>query len=236
MSIKVRGTGRAISNFALPHYVAAKTFVQQANAIEVANVGRPFGPFYDGLRTFVSAAVLSSTAAMEAFINESFVAHGGALRTKLKDFDAEFWGDASAGAGVLTRFLSQLLGRRRRRRGIEMFSILDKYNKALKLLGKPKIAKGDPIYVHAELLIGMRNYLIHFKPLWDAPRDREQELINGLTGKFTLSPYVDPTSDFVTMRCMTASCGDWAVRTTKDLIHEYGRRTGADPTKVAAFT
>ena len=164
-----KSCGRVIANFAVQHYRAARTFAAQAAAIESNNANSPYGPFFEGTgRTYVSAALLSSAAALEAFINEAFLHDGGPLRTQINNFDTYFWGTNA-------------------KKGVEWKRVLDKYNEALRILQMPAFKKSGKAYSDADCLIGFRNVLVHFKPQWDPPRNDVKRLVRRLNGRFALS-------------------------------------------------
>ena len=177
-------TARVIANFAVQHYRAAQLFADNSSRIELENAGNEFGPFVEEIRAYVSAAILSSAAALEALINELYIAHHSKLRGAIPDFEKEFWG----------------------RKGIERKPILQKYQHALRLLEKPRFDPVDPVFEDAATLIGLRNSLVHFKPLWDAEREQIVKLHDRLSNKFALSEFATETADFVTIRCMTGAC------------------------------
>ena len=80
-----------------------------------------------------------------------------------------------------------------------------------------------------------RNALVHYKPTWDPDRNRKIELVNVLSGRYRLSPFLDSRADFVTMQSMSAGCADWAVRTVFGFLHEFDSRSNLDPSKMVGF-
>jgi hypothetical protein len=203
-ALKMRGTGRIISTFAFQHLMAAALFARQARVIERQNLEMPFGAFFEDIRSYVSGAIMSSTAALEANINELFIAHGGPLRSTLSNFDAQFWG----------------------KKGIEQKPILAKYQKAMRILGKKELREDSPFYEDAECLIGLRNSLVHFKPLWDPERKKQVDLVGKLKNKFALSSFCDGGADFITMKCMSHGCAAWAVLVSTAFVKEFSMVSG----------
>ena len=110
-------TVKVIHNFALEHLKAATIFRDHVVKLEAENAGKEWGSFCEEIRSYVSACILSATAALEALINELFIAHNCRLRNLFTDFEKEFWGP----------------------RGIERKTILYKYQLALEMLGKPRL-------------------------------------------------------------------------------------------------
>lgn len=139
--------------------------------------------------------------------------NSGTLRAQFKDFEAEFWG----------------------KDGIERKPILCKYKHALTLLNARRLDEGAPPYKDACDLIGLRNALVHYKPMWDPERKRQTDLAKVLKDRFPLSPFPEAGADFVTMKCMSVGCASWAISTVVALVEEFDARTNLDAKKIAAF-
>jgi hypothetical protein len=208
----IAAQGRVVANFALKHFRAAKRFSTVAAEIESAHVGQPFGDFFEEIHIYCSSCIIVAAASLEALINELYIAPGP-LRSSVEDFDRDFWGP----------------------KGLERKSALAKYNRALSFLNKPVLSERDTTYQHADTLIGFRNYLIHFKPLWDDHRRSRKELEESLQGVFNESPFVGADSDFLVMRCMSSGCASWAVNTALSFVRDFGQKSGLDPNKLSQF-
>ena len=213
LSVPMEATGRVIANFAWQHLKAATTFRDHVIAIELQNTGRPFGSFFEDIRSYGSACIMSSAASIEALVNEFFITPDGPLRKQLKDFESEFWG----------------------RGGIEWKPPLEKYQMALEMLGKQKLDEHIPPYKDAWALVELRNALVHYKPTWDPDRQRKVDLVEVLTGKYELSPYPDGGAEFVTMRSMSGGCMRWVVSTVLSFMKEFHARAQLDKHKMSAF-
>ena len=212
--VTLQATGRVIANFAVQHLKAAALFRDHVVRIEAEHKGHEFGAFFEEIRSFGSACIMSSAASLEALINELFIAHNSKLRSLLPDFETAFWG----------------------RRGIETKSILAKYQLAVSMLGMPKLDEQVSPYREAWGLVELRNALVHYKPTWDPTRQRQVELAEALDGRFALSPFLDAGADFVSMNCMSAGCSRWAVATVVAFVSEFDSRTALDAKKIRAFT
>ena len=213
-SDRLEASGRVIANFAWQHRKAAVLLRDHVKQIENENLGQPFGAFFETLRAYCSACIMSSTASLEAFINELFIAHGGQLRAALGNFEKEFWG----------------------RRGIEGKPILKKYDCALKLLGQTPLLNTTSPYLDALALIELRNALVHYKPTWDADRRRKVDLVAFLRQCYRGSPFfADDGGDFVSMKSMSADCAEWAVNTPHKFVTEFFSRAGLDENKTLQF-
>jgi hypothetical protein len=202
---------KMVHTFAAQHLQAAALFARQAWKIENEHQEQPFGSFFGDLCGYVSGAIMSATAALEANINELFIVRGPELRTALSQpetlssFDVRFWG----------------------MKGIEKETILDKYKYALKILGKKNTSKNASHYDSAHCLIEMRNSLVHFKPLLDVKR-RQTSLIEKLKSKgFALNPNLnDSEDDFISTRCMSHGCAEWAVKTVIEFVDDFSNVSG----------
>lgn len=209
----MEATARVIANFAWQHMRAAVTFRDHVAQIEQANAGKPFGPFFEDLRSYGSGCIMSAAASLEALINEFFIAPHGPLRQQLENFEAQFWG----------------------RGGIEWKPPLEKYQIALEMLGQGRLDERAPPFKDARALMEMRNALVHYKPTWDPDRKRKVEMIDVLRGKYELSPFPDIGADLVTMRSMSASCMGWVVSTSLSFLREFHGRAKIDEHKMSGF-
>lgn len=213
LSARDEYTARVIANFAWQHLKAATTFRDQVIAIEAQNINQPFGPFFEDIRSYGSACIMSAAASLEALINELFITPEGPLRQKLGDFESEFWG----------------------RGGIEWKPPLEKYQVALEMLGHTKLNEHALVYRDAWALIELRNALVHYNPTWDPDRQRKIELVEVLNDKYTMSPFPDGGADFVTMRSMSGDCMRWVILTTLRFLKEFNTSSQLDEHKMSAF-
>lgn len=211
--MKMEATGRVIATFAWQHLKAASTFRDQVATIEFQNEGQQFGPFFEDIRSYASACIMSASASLEALINEFFIAPEGQLRKMLEDFETAFWG----------------------RGGIERKPPLEKYQMALDMLGCVKFDEHAAPFRDAWALIELRNALVHYKPTWDPDRQRKVELVEILSGKYSLSPFPDNEADFVTMQSMSAGCTRWVISTVVSFMREFHDRSNLDERKMLAF-
>ncbi len=205
--------GRVIANFAWQHLKAATIFRDRVIALEDEHINDEFGAFFEEIRSYASACFMSSAASLEALINELFIAHNGALRSQINNFEDEFWG----------------------RDGIERKSILEKYKLSLQMLNATPLDEHTSPFRDVWALIELRNALVHYKPTWDPDRQRKIELVEVLNGRFSLSPFLDAGADFVSMKCMSAGCAKWAISATLSFLHEFHNRANLDSHKMEGF-
>ncbi len=223
----MKGQGRVISNFALTHFNAANHFANKVIEIEEANKSGPFGNYFEEVSIYCSSCIISAAASMEALINELYLTPGP-LNDSVDNFNEFFWG------GEIEEAFLFFFRKKKKTRGFERKSALDKYRKALILLGKQRLNKNEELYRLAGTLIGYRNYLIHFKPLWDEER-RDESLEENLRGQFETAPNVDAGTNFLAMQCMSAGCANWAVTTARNFIQDFGQSSELFPKKFGEF-
>lgn len=213
LGVRMEATGRVIANFAWQHLRAAATFRDRVVAIESQSINQTFGPFFEDIRSYGSACIMSAVASMEALVNEFFITPEGPLRRQLADFEAAFWG----------------------RGGIERKALLEKYQIALVMLGQPRLDEHASPFRDTWGLIELRNSLVHYKPTWDPDQQRKVKLVEVLAGKYELSPFPDGGADFVTMRSMSAGCMRWVVSTVVCFMRQFHSRAQIDEHKMSAF-
>ncbi len=210
--LKVEAHGRSISSFILQHLISAVLFARRVGVIEHENLGQPFGEFFTEIRSYASASIMASTAALEANINELFIDHGGLLRGKTENYDKKFWG----------------------RNGIEAMPLLKKYLKALNIMNINNDFEKEQVYKDANCLIIIRNELTHFKPNWDfEPEDKRIEL-KDILSRFKCSPFADEGAHLISMKCMSYSCAKWGVETAIQFIDTFSDLSGM-PNRVKQF-
>ncbi|WP_205854964.1 hypothetical protein, partial [Piscinibacter defluvii] len=212
-SATVSADATVVSNFAWQHMRAASIFVGHALQVEQRYGEALYGTALEELRSYVSGAVMSAAASHEALKNEFYLAPSTGLRGRIANFEAEFWAKG----------------------GIERKPILVKYQHALELLGLPRIPEDDESLIQADALVGLRNSLVHFKPLWDSERPNAQDLRQRLNGAFNLSRWATPDDDFVAKQCMSADCARWAVASALAFMWAFNERAHLDNDKMAGF-
>lgn len=195
--------GKIPFRFAEQHLRAAHLFRRLVARLEHVNQDQARHAFFDEIRAYTSACILSAAAALEAIANELWLAH------KSEVLKAYLEGDTSKPKLSLKR--------------IEQKPTLDKYNLALEALGAKAFEEHDPVYFAVQNLIEFRNVLIHMKPV---SNDREQTLERSLRESFALSPFTSEDADFLTLRCMSAGSCTWATSNAHNFLAAFVERAG----------
>jgi hypothetical protein len=211
--MQFKGTAQQRYNFAIQHLLAAARFARLCFQVEATNSGKPFGPFYDEITSYATAAVFSSVAALEANINEIFA-------------DAQ---DGLISFGSIDSTLLNEIWEL-----IEAKQILEKYQFALLIQGRGRMSKGEQEFQFADTLITARNALVHFKPEWHQQQKAHEKISRNLKGKFQLSPFLDENAPIFPMRCMTHGFADWAIRSSLEFAGRFAHESGT-PNKFDRF-
>ena len=185
------------SNFAVQHLMAAARFARQCKQVEVNHAGEPFGSFYDEIIANTTAVVLLSVACLEAYINELYADGAPKFDEVAVNLRQEIWGL------------------------IEEKSILEKYQMALVMKDKPKFIQGEEPYQSVDILIKVRNILVHFKPEWHHKQKQHAKIGRMLQGKFSLSPFVEGDAPIFPTKSMTFGMAKWAVESSINFISQF---------------
>jgi hypothetical protein len=203
------------------HYIqAAVKLARLSGDLETTHKAQSSPELLVEHRAYVMASVLTAVAFLEATINELFAqAADGSLsgvNTDATGLMANMWG---------------LMGHGRR-----MMGTLDKYQLALILAKKQPFDKGGLPYQDVQLVIDLRNTLVHYVPQWatagtdadlDAALNRVGKSLR--TKKFTLNPFAAKGNPFFPDKCLSHGCAKWAVHSSVKFADEFFSRLGLSP-------
>jgi hypothetical protein len=195
------------------HLWAASHFSRLASDIEATWTAGP--KFHFQHRGYVIAAVLESVAFLEAMINEllqdaadgheGYVGHlDAAIRVAL----ASLWSESRDGT----------------------LSTLAKYQLALVAAGQTPLERGANPYQAVQLVIKLRNALVHFRPE-SASGDTPQAIAAQLKGKFAPNRLLAGATGnpYFPDHCLGAGCAHWAAGAVRALADEACGRLGVSP-------
>lgn len=198
---------RTSTGLALQHLMAAARFSHQCGQVEADNEGKPFGPFFDELIGCVSASVLLSVASLEANLNQYLFEP----KNFFKDFND----------GVLDLIMDYL--------NSKSTKILNKYQKVLSVKGKEIFDTNRNPYQDVDILIKLRNILVHFRPEWHDDQDEHKKLGEKLRGKFELSPFIGEGEGVLfPQRCFSYGCCKWAVQSSLTFMDAFAEKLGQE--------
>jgi hypothetical protein len=199
------------SYFSSWHLWAAQHFTRLAEEIEAQHNGKRSASNIR-LQAYVTNAVLSAAAFLEAAINEIY-----------DDIADEHPGYADPLAPATKRLLAGLWGR------VERWPILEKYQAALLCAGLEAFEKGQPPFEDAKLLIDLRNRLMHARPKTQATGEVD-DLSKRLMPRFKPSRLMEGSGNpYFPSHCLGAGCANWAVISARTFADEFFHRYGIRP-------
>ncbi|MEZ0150399.1 MAG: hypothetical protein AB9Q22_11970 [Candidatus Reddybacter sp.] len=194
---------RQKSAFAIQHLIAAARFSRQCGEIQKQNEGKALGSFYDEQISCVSAAIMLCVASIESNINELL----SMPETLFPEADPNIQKEVSSLIGEL--------------------SIIDKYQRILLAKGITAFDKGSQPLQDIEVLISLRNELVHFHPEWHDEQQRHEKLGRKLRGKFELSPFItESTGVLFPQRIVSHGCTKWAVEKSIEFMTQFNSKLG----------
>jgi hypothetical protein len=209
--------------FSRHHILGAAHFARQSAHLEASHAsGTPFDHVVFEHRGYVIGAVLSSTAFLEAAINEVFADAADQRDNEVKKRLPE----------DTVRLLADMwrLGVPRTSR----YKVLEKYQIALTLARHPKLAEGRQPYQDTALLVDLRNALTHAEPETSVhstpaigPAAALHKFEKQLRTKFPESALFAPGGNaYFPDKCLGHGCAEWSVTTALAFADDFFKRTG----------
>lgn len=144
-------------------------------------------------RAFVVGAILQSSAALEDEVGE-IVQHGPGHHLGSNEIDHA----AHAFVSPLAEIIDRQPG------------VLARYDLLLHLLRRPPLERDRQPYQDADLLVSLRNELVHYRSR-DGGAMKTGALLRALKSKnFAPPPFVNPATNFFPRRLLGAACATWA--------------------------
>lgn len=202
---------RQKSAFAIQHLMAAARFSQECGEVQQKYLGQPLGPFFDEQIACVSATIMLSVASLESNINE-------------------YLGEP---AQLFPEFPEQ--ARQEFCQLVAELSILDKYERVLSFKGTEEFNRGNRPYQDVDVLISLRNELVHFHPEWHDEQERHKKIGQRLMYRFELSPFIREGSGLLfPQRFVSHGCTKWAVESSLAFMEKFSTYLGL-PSKFELF-
>lgn len=203
-------TARMRTHFNFQHMVAAAYFARGALEIESNHTDLVDGEPYFAHRGYVTGAIFSAVASLEATINELFI-------DASNPGSPTFEGADTRTPGLLARGSWQ---------EIEGEPTLRKYQIALALAEEQRFDRGAAPYQDVSALIQLRNALVHYKPEWDTDQNKHEKIESKLRSRFAPNPFAGPSDAFFPKKCLGHGCAEWAVRSSVTFIESSFSRLG----------
>jgi hypothetical protein len=155
-------------------------------------------------RAYVVAAIMQSMAALEAEVSEILL-HGPGHHLGSNGIDDS--------ARDFLRPLVEMIDRQ---------ETLRRYELVLYLLQKPALNRGVQPYQGADLLVKLRNELVHYKSKWGQEMERQKHFERLQQLRFENPPFIPyHGTNFFPHQILSSSCASWAVSTTTEFISTF---------------
>ena len=178
------------------------------DAIRAHAASHPAGP-KNRLRAYATGAIFSSVAAVEARINE--------LYFDAKDKRPDLTNETVTALLMIKKFLGDYQQKTR--------STLEKYQLALLVTHNRPFDRAARPYQDVDLLLKLRNALIHFYPRWGREQvegEAYKSIVDGLQSRgLRENPFTDKDYPFFPEKCLGYDCARWAVRTSYSFIKVF---------------
>lgn len=207
--------------FSIQHIQASSLFARKAYHLEQQYSLNSAGTILSEHRAYVTNAILSSVSFLEANINELY---SDCADSRKKD------GLDSQTIAIMGKLWHRGIPRSAR------YRILEKYELALDIADREAFDRGTTPYQDMEILIELRNSLIHYEPetiLAEATSrshvDDLHKFEKKLKGKFQINPLTGPGNPFYLDKCLGYGCGKWAVNKSIDFVDLFCAKLGIKP-------
>lgn len=198
--------GRLDSRYSFTSQFLAGAALQARTAFGMELVGNPASPIEEQCahRSYVVGAVMQSVAALESEIWE-VVHHGPGHHLGSNGVDET--------AKAFLAPVADLVDDQR---------ILDRYECVLHLLHKDPLQRGILPFQDAELVVGLRNEIVHYKSKWGDDLARVK-LLRAMESKNHRRPPFLPEMgvNFFPHQCLSADCAAWAVETCAEFLEAF---------------
>jgi hypothetical protein len=203
------------SYFSTYHLWASRHFGRKAEELEAAHSGQ--SRFSVEHRAYVIAAVIEAAAFLEAAINELYKdcvdSHQGYIKTL----------SPSSARALHDKWNAWHANKR------IPVPTLDKYVAALACCSAQPFDKGAAPSQDAELLVRLRNALMHFTPQ-SLAEDDPHALGDVMQKRFKPNPLMAQSGNpYFPDKCLGAGCAAWAFRSAKMYSDEFYNRIGVTP-------
>lgn len=166
VNIAVGAEMKVRTGLALHHLMAACRYASNVARVEREHAGQCFGEFWNEIFQDSLGVVILTVASLESYANEVWFEHA-ILREKLNE--------------TASVHLARL---------VDKESIIGKFSIATAICCGGELNLGALPAQNADILIRVRNEVVHFRPEWFSKQDRHDKLSKRLQGKFRPSPFL----------------------------------------------
>lgn len=216
--LKLTGSqvGYTIRDYMAVHHLwAAQRWARMCDEAESKLVADGNNEMDFGHRSLAVAAIMSSVAFLEAFINEFYAdaASPGAVTYRTEGLSA----------AVLAQVAQSWADGETPGQPDKVPKVLRLYRHALHCAQAPGFDTGGDPYQSAVLLIQLRNTLVHFVPETHA-HDSVHKLETGLRKRFDENRQAIGGVPWYSTRALGSGCARWAYKAAMALVDDWQRR------------
>ena len=197
-------------SFTAQYLCASAMFARRAADIERAHPNDPAETIRTEHLGLVTAAIMQSSAAVEAESAE-LTMHGPGNHLGSDHMDTK----------ALT-FLAPLT------EIIDDQDALMRYKVILHILGKNPLVEGKQPWQDMAVLVKLRNELVHFKSKWGKEMNRQKFFTMLKQLRLAKPPFIHPNSNFFPHQLLGADCAAWSVRTAVAFLNGFYERMGIE--------
>lgn len=186
--------------------LGAKYFADQAGEIEAESEVDQARQMQH--RAYVTAAIMQSAAALESEVWQlTRYGPGQHLGTNGTDLDAQ-------------KLLDPI------KEDVDGMKVLRRYEVILHLLGKEQMDRGAKTYQQGNLLIRLRNELVHYKSESGPEMDRKGLYKSLKNLRCSKPPFVQGNVNHFPFECLSAECAVWAWKSAVAFLDEFSEKLG----------
>jgi hypothetical protein len=108
--------------------------------------------------------------------------------------------------------------------------LLKKYQTALKYAGVSQFHKGRRPFQDVNLLVRLRNVLVHYTPASLASKDAQHKFEQNLKSKFPMNRMMDGAGNpYFPDKCLGYGCCEWAIKSSRNFADAFFAKIGVTP-------
>jgi len=169
---------------------------------------------------FILNSLLSCVVFLESTVNE--------LYSDAAD-EAYFFGDNTNEA-----LAGPIREKWKNKKNFDRAPLITRYQKILDIAKKPTFHEDNPLFSNVRNLIGIRNYLMHYKREWvivqgggevqNSEETQAEKFERLLKHKFPENPLAQKNQQFFPDKCLGHGCAEWAVVNSLEFTDEFFKK------------
>lgn len=178
-------------------------------AIEIELITTPSAHQKAEHMALVVGAITQATASIESALDE-VLQHGPGPQLGASEKDPQMLACLKSNAPMIDRAQGSL----------------ERWDTVLRVLGRPLLARGEQSFYNTNLLVGLRNELIHYRSDWDGQMKRKKLLDRLRSKRFAPPPFMSPHSNDFPHLILSAACATWAYQSAAKFLDDAYSKLG----------